>query len=62
MYQESLTLINDLVIKLTTTHTQPITESAVNNEEDVRDKDLFSSAGSSTIGQTICKATKTRND
>ena len=45
--------INDvnLVIKLITAHTQPITESTVNNEEDVRDKDLFFSAGSRTIGQ-----------
>ena len=52
-------LINDLVIKLTTMHTQPIAESTVNKEEDVRDEDLFSSAGSSTVGQTSCKATRT---
>ena len=54
LYQETLTLINDLVIKCTegttTTHTQPITESIVNNEEDVRDEDSFSSADSSTVG------------
>ena len=46
LYQETLTLINDLVIKRTertTTHTQPITESVVNNEEDVRDEDSSSS-------------------
>ena len=39
VYQETLTLINDLVIermkRTTTTHQQPITGSAVNNEEDV---------------------------
>ena len=47
----------------TTTYTQPITESIVNNEEDVRDKYLSSSADSSTIGQrpARCKTTKTRN-
>ena len=47
LYQETLTLINDLVIKRTertTTHTQPITESIVNNEEDVKDEDSSSSA------------------
>ena len=57
LYQETLTLINDLVIKCTegttTTHTQPITESIVNNEEDVRDEDSFSSADSSTVGQRL---------
>ena len=56
LYQETLTLINDLVIKRTertTTHTQPITESIVNNEEDVRDEDSFSSADSSTVGQRL---------
>ena len=40
LYQETLTLINDLVIKRTertTTHMLPITDSTVNNEEDVRD-------------------------
>ena len=54
LYQEKLTLINDLVIKRTertTTHTQPITESIVNNEEDVKDEDSSSSTDSSTIGQ-----------
>ena len=54
MYQETLTLINDLVIKRTertTLLTQPITESIVNNEEDVREKDSSSSADSSTEGQ-----------
>ena len=54
LYQETLTLINDLVIKRTertTTHMLPITESIVNNEEDVRDKDSSSSADSSTVGQ-----------
>ena len=54
LYQETLTLINDLVIKRTertTTHTQPITESIVNNEEDVRDEDLSSRVDSSTVGQ-----------
>ena len=53
LYQETLTLINDLVIKrtkCTTTHMLPITESIVNNEEDVRDKDSSSSADSSTVG------------
>ena len=42
LYQETLTLINDFVIKRTehtTTHTQPITESVVYNEKDVRDED-----------------------
>ena len=57
LYQETLTLINDLVIKCTegttTTHTQTITESIVNNEEDVRDEDSFSSADSSTVGQRL---------
>ena len=57
LYQETLTLINDLVIKCTegttTTHTQPITESIVNNEEDMRDEDSFSSADSSTVGQKL---------
>ena len=55
LYQETLTLINDLVIKCTegTTHTQPITESIVNNEEDVRDEDSFSSPDSSTVGQRL---------
>ena len=43
-------------------HTQPITESTVNNEEDVRDEDSSSSAGSSRVRQTSCKATKTRNN
>ena len=36
LYQETLTLINDLVIKRTertTTHTQPITESVVRDED-----------------------------
>ena len=54
LYQETLTLINDLVIKRTertTTHTQPITESIVNNEEDVRDEDSSFSADSSTVRQ-----------
>ena len=54
LYQETLTLINDLVIKRTertTTHTQPITESIVNNEEDVRDEDSSSSADATTAGQ-----------
>ena len=49
LYQETLTLINDLVIKCTegttTTHTQPIT--------DMRDEDSFSSADSSTVGQKL---------
>ena len=31
--------------------TQPITESTVNNEEDVRDDDSSSSTGSSAVGQ-----------
>ena len=38
-------LNNDLVItgaERTATHTQPITESIVNNEEDVREKDSSS--------------------
>ena len=54
LYQEILTLINGLVIKRTertTTHMLPITESTVNNEEDVRDKDSSSRADSSTVGQ-----------
>ena len=54
VYQETLALIDDLVIKRierTTTHTQPIAESTVNNKEDVRDEDSCSSAGSSTVGQ-----------
>ena len=54
VYQETLALIDDLVIKRierTTTHTQLITESTVNNKEDVRDEDSCSSAGSSTVGQ-----------
>ena len=54
LYQETLTLINDLVIKRTertTTHMLPITDSTVNNEEDVRDKDSSTSADSSTVGQ-----------
>ena len=40
-----LTLINDLVLtgkERTATHTQSITESIVNNEEDVGDKDSSS--------------------
>ena len=46
LYQETLTLINDFIkhIERTTTHTQPITESIVNNEEDVKDEDSSSSA------------------
>ena len=54
VYQETLALIDDLVIKRierTTTHTQPIAESTVNNKEDVRDEDSCSSTGSSTVGQ-----------
>ena len=54
LYQETLTLINDLVIKRTertTTHTQPITESISNKEEDMRDEDSPSSADLSTVGQ-----------
>ena len=54
LYQETLTLINDLVIKRTertTTHTQPITESIGNKEEDMRDEDSPSSADLSTVGQ-----------
>ena len=54
LYQETLTLINDLVIKRTdrtTMHPQPITESIVHNEEDVKDEDSSSSTDSSTIGQ-----------
>ena len=42
LYQETLTLINDLGIKRTertTTHTQPITESVVYNQKVVRDED-----------------------
>ena len=52
--QETLTLTNDLVIKCTertTMHTQPITESIVNNEEDVRDEDSSPSADASTARQ-----------
>ena len=53
--KETLTLINDLVIKCTgrttATHTQPITESIVNNEEDVRDEDSSFRADSRTVGQ-----------
>ena len=55
VYQEALTLINDLVIKhteRTTTHTQPVKEWIVNNQEDVRDEDSSSSPDSSTLGQT----------
>ena len=53
LYQETLTLINDFIkhTERTTTHTQPITESIVNNEEDVRDEDSSFSADSSTVGQ-----------
>ena len=51
VYQKTLTLIDGLVIKCTTTFTQRITESTVSNEEDVRDEDLSSSAHSSTVGQ-----------
>ena len=53
LYQETLTLINDFIkhTERTTTHTQPITESIVNNEEDVRDEDSSSSADASTAGQ-----------
>ena len=55
LYKETLTLISDLVIKCTgrttATHTQPITESIVNNEEDVKDEDSSFSADSSTVGQ-----------
>ena len=59
-YQETLLI---KCTEHTTTYTQPITESIVNNEEDVRDKYLSSSADSSTIGQrpASCKTTKTRN-
>ena len=59
-YQETLLI---KCTEHTTTYTQPITESIVNNEEDVRDKYLSSSADSSTIGQrpARCKTTKTRN-
>ena len=32
-------------------HTQPITESIVNNEEDVRDEDSSPSTDASTVGQ-----------
>ena len=46
VYQKTLTLIDDLVIKCTTTLTQRITESTVSNEED-----SSSSAHSSTVGQ-----------
>ena len=46
VYQKTLTLIDDLVIKCTTTLTQRITESTVSNEEDVS-----SSPHSSTVGQ-----------
>ena len=35
----------------TTTHTQPMAESIVNNEEDVRDKNSSSSTDSSVVGQ-----------
>ena len=45
----------------TTTHKQPITESVVNNEEDVRHEDSSFSAESSTAGLTSCKTTKTKN-
>ena len=54
LYQETLTLINDLNIKRierTTTHTLPITGSILNNKEDVRGKDSSSSADSSTVEQ-----------
>ena len=40
LYQETLTLINELVMtrtERTTMHTQPISESIVNYEEDARD-------------------------
>ena len=59
-YQETLLI---KCTEHTTTYTQLITESIVNNEEDVRDKYLSSSADSSTIGQRTarCKTTKTRN-
>ena len=59
-YQETLLI---KCTEHTTTYTQRITESIVNNEEDVRDKYLSSSADSSTIGQrpARCKTTKTRN-
>ena len=59
-YQETLLI---KCTEHTTTYMQPITESIVNNEEDVRDKYLSSSADSSTIGQrpARCKTTKTRN-
>ena len=68
LYQETLTLIDDLVIKCTTRHTQSIKESTVNNEEGVRDKDSSSRAGSSTVGQRPAvklpklKVTKFRGD
>ena len=64
LYQEKLTLINDLVIKRTertTTHTQPVTESIGNNEEDVRDEDSSSSADLVRRTETSCKTTKTRD-
>ena len=46
VYQETLTLINDLVIKhteRTTTHGQPVKESVGNNEEDARDEFVLQS-------------------
>ena len=68
LYQETLTLIDDLIIKRTTRHTQSIKESTVNNEEGVRDKDSSSRAGSSTVRQRPAvklpklKITKFRGD
>ena len=56
LYQETLTLTNDLVIKRTertTMHTQPITESIGKKEEDMRDEDSPSSANLSTVGQRL---------
>ena len=67
VYQERLTLINDLITKhaeRTTTHTQPITKllvSIVTNLEDLKDKDSFSGTYSNTVGQTSFKNTKTIN-
>ena len=64
LYQETLTLINDFIkcTEHTTTHTHPIVESLVNNEEDVKDEDSSSSARFRYCRTgTSCKTTKTRN-
>ena len=59
-YQETLTLIKRT--ERPTAHTQPITESIVNNEEDVRDEICLSAQIQVPYDRPArCKTKKTRN-